>query len=387
VDQLDDIQRYTMQLFDYCKRNGWAGYDPYDALNSRMFGSTPFSKSKVCRIAFTQILKRLPINFRPILEIPKEQNPKAIALFLTASLKLLKSGLLENREIITSLAERLIELRSPDSAYWCWGYSFPWQTRTVLVPKWAPNLVCTSFVANSLFDLHEASGESRYRSIAVGSAEYLLNELYWEEGGSVACFSYPLPSSRSRVHNANFLGSALLLRAFKHTGDEKFLGPALKAARYSAAMQHEDGSWDYGEMSTQRWVDNFHTGYNLCALRSICRDAGTSEFEPQIHRGFDFYRKHFFREDGAPRYFHNRTYPIDIHSVAQSIVTLLAFTDFGEGNLTLARDVFRWAINNMWDGQGSFYYQKLPYHTTKISYMRWSQAWMLYALSILIERM
>jgi hypothetical protein len=221
--------------------------------------------------------------------------------------------------------------------------------------------------------------------MATSAVEYILNELYWTEGDSTACFSYPLPRLQTRVHNANFIGAALLCRVYKHTGAKKFLEPALKVARYSAAKQREDGSWDYGELSTQRWVDNFHTGYNLCALKAIREYAETSEFESHIQRGFEFYRKHFFREDGAPKYFHDRTYPIDIHSVAQSIITLLAFKDLGENNVSLAFFVFEWAINNMLDEQGYFYYQVLPYFKNKIPYMRWSQAWMLLALSTLLE--
>jgi hypothetical protein len=350
-----------------------------------MFDSTPFSKSKICRIVFTQILKRLPINVRPILAIPKEQNPKAIALFLMASLELSKSGLLKNREITASLAERLIELRSPDSTYWCWGYSFPWQTRAVLVPKGAPNLVCTTFVANALLDAYEQIRDSRYLGMALSATEYILNELYWRQDDGVAGFSYPVPSSRARVHNANFLGAALLCRSYKYSGEKKYLEPALAAARYSAGMQNDDGSWYYGELPTQRWIDNFHTGYNLCALDSIGRNARTSEFEPRLLSGFHFYKRHFFREDGASGYFHDRTYPVDIHSIAQSIITLLSLKALDKDNVSLAHSVFRWAIANLWNEEGHFHYQALPFFTIKIPYMRWSQAWMLLALSTLAE--
>jgi len=155
-------------------------------------------------------------------------------------------------------------------------------------------------------------------------------------------------------------------------------------ARYSASQQQDDGSWYYGEHPTQRWIDNFHTGYNLCALKSIGRYAATSEFESNIQRGFEFYRNHFFREDGAPKYFHNRTYPIDVHSVAQSIITLMAFKDLAENSVGLAQTVFRWAVEHMWDENGYFYYRVLPLLKVKISYMRWSQAWMLLALSTLL---
>ena len=41
-----------------------------------------------------------------------------------------------------------------------------------------------------------------------------------------------------------------------------------------------------------------------------------------------------------------------IHSVAQSIITLLAFKDFGKDNVDLAHAVFKWAMANMWDERG-----------------------------------
>ncbi|HEX8949183.1 MAG TPA: hypothetical protein VF790_09500 [Dissulfurispiraceae bacterium] len=373
-------------LLDYCRRNGWAGFDPYDALNSRAFERTPFFKSRICRIAITQIMKRLPINLRPLLSVSREQNPKAIAIFLGAFLKLSRLGLINTYgDLIGTMIEKLADLRSPGTPYWCWGYSFPWQTRTVLVPKGAANLVCTTFVADALLDAYESEREPRCLDMAVSAGEYMLNELFWTEGCSLAGFSYPLPSLRTRVHNANFLGAALFCRIYKHTGEKEFLSQALRAARYSAARQLDDGSWHYGELPTQRWVDNFHTGYNLCALRTICRDAGTTEFASHIRRGFAFYLKRFFREDGAPGYFHDRLYPIDIHSVAQSIITLLELKDFDEASTGLAHSVFRWAMDHMWDEKGYFYYRVLPFYKVKIPYMRWSQAWMLLALATFLE--
>jgi hypothetical protein len=302
-----------------------------------------------------------------------------------AFIKLSRLGLLDQEELIGMMVEKLIALRAQDTPYWCWGYSFPWQTRTILVPKGAPNIVCTVFVADSLLEAYETKRETRYLSMAVSVAEYILNELYWSTSDSVAGFSYPFPQLRSQVYNANFLGAAFLCRIYKYSGEKKFLESAMRVARYSAESQHDDGSWDYGGSSKQRWVDNFHTGYNLCALRSITRYAETSEFESHISRGFEFYLKHFFREDGTPKYFHNSTYPIDIHSVAQSIITLLTFKYLDENNVSLANAVCRWAMDYMWDEQGYFYYQVLPIYTNKISYMRWSQAWMLLALSTMME--
>jgi len=377
----------THKLVAYCRASDWAGYDPYDAANSKFFAAVPLLDHRIPRLVLTQLLKRLPVNIRPLLAIPKTQNPKGLALFLTTFIKLRKIGEENQQELeewIAGMIERLTALRSTGVAYSCWGYSFPWQTRTIVVPSGTPNLVCTTFVANALLDAYDYCQDSRCLDMAVSAAEYMLNELYWTDGTRTS-FNYPLPSVRSEVHNANFLAAALLGRAYSHTGDKKFIGPALQAARCSAAKQQADGSWYYGEAASQHWIDNFHTGYNLCALRDLSRYASTTEFDSVIQRGFEFYRSHFFGADGVARYFHDSTYPIDIHSVAQSVITLVTFNDVDPGSLKLASSVLNWAMTHMWDDRGYFYYRVLRSHTNRISYMRWSQAWMLLAMVTLQE--
>ena len=380
-----DTRHAIDRLLAYCGRNQWAGFDPYDCLNSRLIQQTPLRGSKWFRIVLTQVMKRLPVNLRPLFLVPPERNPKAIALFLKSIGKLMTVGMVTGDGLAGEMMKYLVELRAESSPYWCWGYCFPWQTRTELVPKGSPNLVCTCFVADALLDHYERTRDAAALEMALSAAEFLVNELYWSESGGEAGFSYPFPGARSRVHNANYLGAALLCRSFKHTGEKKFLDPALAVARYSSSMQHGDGSWDYGESPTQRWVDNFHTGYNLCALRSIGEDVATDEFQETIRKGLAFYRDRFFMDDGAPKYFHDRAYPIDIHSVAQSMITLLVFKNDCPDGDAVAHAVHRWAMEHMWDERGYFYYQVRPYFTNRISYMRWSQAWMLLALATLLE--
>ena len=375
----------TLKLLEYCQRRQWAGHDPYDALNSRLFSTLPALDRRIPRLVLTQLLKRSPVNFRPMLGIPQTQNPKALALFLVTLLKLRGLGIVNADNDIALLTKRLLETRSPGSELWCWGYSFPWQTRTLLVPRGAPNAVCTLFVANAILDLYERTDEARYLEMAVSAAQFLSAHCWTE--GEVTAVCYPLATQRSRIHNANLLGAALLARVAKHAGQKQFLDLAFKLARYSATRQRADGSWLYGELPNQAWVDNFHTGYNLSGLRVLGECAGTSEFDAQVSRGFRFYREHFFRDDGAPRYFHDRTYPIDVHCVAQSILTLIEFKHLHPDNIRLARAVYNWAVSHMRDKQGFFYYRVLPFWTIRTSYMRWSQAWMLLALSTLLEEL
>ena len=42
--------------------------------------------------------------------------------------------------------------------------------------------------------------------------------------------------------------------------------------------------------------------------------------------GHHYYQSSFFTEEGAPKYFHNRTFPIDIHACSQAILHFVAFS-------------------------------------------------------------
>jgi rhamnogalacturonyl hydrolase YesR len=386
-DTLTEAMAAGRRLLAYCRANDWAGYDPYDALNSELFKAFPVLNRRIPRLVLTQSLKRSPVNIRPYLRIPKTQNPKGLALFLSALLKAPQLNQDTNTDLVESLAQSILSLRSSGTSYWAWGYSFPWQTRTIVVPRGYPNLVCTMFVAGALLDLYEYRHDPQYLKIAVSAAEYMVRELYWESGdGRIASFDYPLPAQKSQTHNANLLAAAFLCRVFAHTGDNQLLDVALKAARYSAGRQQPNGAWYYGEAKTQQWIDNFHTGYNLCALQVIARLAPTPEFDRNIERGLEFYTRHFFLSDGTAKYFHDRTYPIDIHCVAQSIITLMSFKTARPDHVELANRVFQWARTNMWDdNNGCFYYRVLRLGKIRTSYMRWSQAWMVLALATLVS--
>ena len=379
------LTQTTLRLLAYCQNNGWAGYDPYDALNSELLQKSGLMHFRAARLMVTQLLKRSPINFRPVLRVPPSPNPKGIALFLSALVRLARMELAP-LDVVDSLVSTLLSLRSPDARHWCWGYPFPWQSRAALFPRWIPNVICTTFSGNALLDAYEELGNPECLKAALSAADFLLEDLYYEEPGSVACFSY-MPLARSKVHNANLLGAAFLCRVAQVSGQQKFLAPAMKAARFTVAHQHPDGSWDYGESDhpPQRWKDNFHTGFNLNALLILARTTGADEFESSAKRGFKFFREHFFAADGMPRYFHNRTYPLDIHSAAQGIITLVSFKNIDGQSLGLAQTVCDWTLRNMLAPEGFFYFQKHRFYTNRIPYMRWSQAWMLLALAALLE--
>jgi hypothetical protein len=104
-----------------------------------------------------------------------------------------------------------------------------------------------------------------------------------------------------------------------------------------------------------------------------------------LQRGYKFWRERFFLADGWPKYYHDSLYPADAHAAATAIITLLEFRESDSYALTLADTIAAWTINNLRDTGGFFYYQRRRFYTVHTPYMRWTQAWMLYALARLLE--
>jgi hypothetical protein len=113
---------------------------------------------------------------------------------------------------------------------------------------------------------------------------------------------------------------------------------------------------------------------------------GASCWKPALDAGYDFYEKRFFLADGTPGYYHDRLHPYDVHSAAQGVITFVEMTDLMPNAKAMSSRVARWAIAKLQDPTGFFYFQRGRFYTIKIPYMRWAQAWMLYALSIYLSR-
>ena len=148
----------------------------------------------------------------------------------------------------------------------------------------------------------------------------------------------------------------------------------------ACAGQEKDGSWVYGLLPVQSWKDSFHTGYNLDAIAFYSQFCGDDSYEENVKIGLDFYLKNFFLSDGCPKYYNNKTYPIDIHCPGQLWVTLSNLQAW-TNNHSLCLRVLDWTLTNMQNKKGYFYYQMKQVVSSKIPYMRWSNAFMFNALS------
>ncbi len=381
---MDIYEDSLEKLLLFCERENWSGYDPYDGLNSRIFQILPI-KNKFTRLAFIQFLKRVSFNLRKPFLIEKGLNPKGLGLFAGGYLKLYECfGLKEYRSKAIHFLDLLEQLSLKGYSGYCWGYNFDWQSRAFFVSQGISNLVCTTFIANAFLDAYKLLKNEKYLRVAQSSCQFIINDLNITRENEAICFSYT-PLDKTQIHNANFLAAALLARVYSPTREKNLLKFATDAVKFSLRYQNKDGSWYYGNLIWQKWIDNFHTGFNLVALKEYIDFSGSRDFYNALEKGFKYYKENFFLEDGIPKYYHDKIYPIDIHSVAQSIVTFVKLKDLSEGNIRQALKIAQWGIENMQDEKGFFYFQKYRCFTNKIPYIRWAQAWMTYALSTLIQ--
>lgn len=371
------VEDCIQEMLAYIEKEDYAGYDPYDALNSPVI-SYLGARSKWVRVAATHLVRRSPLNLRPLLGIRKGHNPKGIGLFLWGYSRLYALYKTDRYlERVDYLLELLDALRSKGYSGNCWGYNFDWQSWTFLRPKGTPTIVNTSFIGHALLDCYELTGRRKALELAIPIKDFILNDLHRTWEGETFCFSYT-PVDTEAVHNANLLGGSILARLMAHCDDDRLKPAVTGSLNYSMRHQRQDGSWFYAETDLQSWIDSFHTGFNLQAIRYILQAGLAREHEHAYRQGVRFYARNFFLKDGTPKYYHDRVYPIDIHACAQGICF---FSGEGQEYRPLVNEVADWVLKNMYGGGGVFHFRKSKVLTNRIPYMRWSEAWAFHALT------
>jgi hypothetical protein len=355
----------------------WTGSDPYDGLNARRFDGL-LRRTPVGRRVLTQVVRRSPLNLRPVLGIAPGFDAAAIASVVSAYAR----G--DDPEKLREPLALLDALRCDGFDEPCWGYHFDVQTRVFFYPRGTPNTIATSFVGLALLDAFERTGDDSLLDRAAGTARFFLSHVPQTRGDHGAFFGY-LVGDRTPIHNANLLVCALLARVHSHTGEAALREASEAGVTYSLRRQREDGSWPYAERPGLGWVDGYHTGYVLDALLT-CRDAGIeAASQSAIDRGLDHYQAHLFLADGTPKYTTTSVHPIDVQCVAQGIQTFALSSPARPELLDQARLVFDYARRRMQRPDGSFVYQRDRLWTVATPHVRWAAAPMLLALTHLLN--
>jgi hypothetical protein len=371
-----DVSLVSLQ--QWIEQCDYAGHEPFDLLNSPLLRESRTAWAPLA-IVFIQLGKRFGgTALRRWLRVPQSKNPKALGLCISAYCDLARCGQ-DTRAEATYLKRELQRLRSPHEFDYCWGYDWDYVSRCGRMPAFSPNCIATLFSARALLEMAEVFGDAEALEIARSAGRFIVTRLNRSvDTPEDLCLSYT-PSDCLKVFNASMLAGLLLSRLADH--DHDYLQLARRIMHYGVASQQPAGEWYYGSALRHRWIDGFHTAYNLEALLGYRRCTSDHSFDDAIRRGYKFYVSQLFRPDGAPKYFHNSIYPIDIHSCSQAI---LAFCDFADEEACARKravQVANWTLQHMRHKDGYFFYQKHRFWTNRTPYMRWGQAWMLHALA------
>ena len=375
---IDKIDRSLRLVESWVVEHNYMGYDPGDGLTSYL---RPLALGNLfAERLLQQAIWKSPVNLRPLLGVAPLDSTKGRG-FMAWGYALMHAadGQAAWRAKANECLTWLDRAREPGYAGHCWGNHFDFSTRSGCMKAHTPTIVWSGLIGQAFLEAYEQWLDPKYLDVAESICRWVLT-LPRESTETGNCLSYTAVFQNS-VHNSNLLGAGLLARTFKHRQNEEFRTVARDAVRYSCTRQRADGSWWYGENPRYHWIDNFHTGYNLDSLKRYIESTGDESFRPHLDRGYDYFKRTFFEPTGRPRYYHNRTYPIDIQCAAQAIDTFGLFADRDPKAIEMATKIADWTISNLQDRSGYFYYREYPLMKARTPYFHWGQATMFKALA------
>jgi hypothetical protein len=379
-----DIRHALKQVSSWVENHNYCGYEPFDGLSSWARPLT-FHNLLAERI-LQQLIRQSPINLRPLFGVSQKDSTKGRGYMAWGYLILYRD--LKSPELLqkaTACLEWLDKHKVSRFDNHSWSNHFDFSSRGGSYTSNDPIIVWTALIGHAYIEAFECTGNEWFLDIARSVCRWII-ELPREYTNSGNCISY-LANCQSSIHNSNMLGASLLARASKYIKDQSYREIAHSAMQYSCSRQLPNGAWWYAEDPKYHWIDNFHTGYNLESLHTYIEATGDSSYRKSFDEGLCFYKNHFFEPSGRPKYYHNKTYPVDSQCISQSIDTLSLVADWDKGSYDLARKVADWAICNMQDKRGYFYYRQYPFIKAKTPMLHWAQATMYKALARLYVRL
>ena len=287
-----EILRSLDKLQGWLERNHYTGYEPFDGLATYLRPLT--LGTKLGRQILVQLVKRFPVNVRPILGIKRATSTKGMGFLARGYLRWEQiessNGFQKHSE---DCLDWLSNHRSRGFSGSCWGNHFDYQTRLFYVPAESPTVVWSSLIGQAFIDAFEKYRKQAYLDEAVSISRFITLDLPRFTDRHGTCISY-VPHVNVQVHNANSLAAGFLARVYWHTNEPELKEIARQALAYTAGHQNPDGSWYYGSAANLRWIDNWHTAYVLDSYLDYRQATDDHRFDQTCEFGLQFYLKNFF---------------------------------------------------------------------------------------------
>ena len=378
------IERSLDLVERWIEDHDYKGYEPFDGLTSYLYPLT--LKNRLASQVLQQAVRRFPLNLRPLLGVRPLDSTKGRGYVAWGYLKRYQAaGDAAYRDKALSCLDWLDKNKSSLYDDHSWGNHFPYASRSGYIYEQESTIVWTGLIGQVFLEAYALFGVPRHLEIIRSIARWMA-DLPREETKNGLCLSYVV-RHQSSIHNSNMIGAAFLAGAAGVTGTGEYLSLARRAMEYSCTRQLRDGAWYYGEHPMYHWVDVFHTGYNLDALKRYQHYSGDLSFSDSLSRGYDYFRRSFFEPSGRVRYYHDRARPIDIQCASQAMDTLLFFSAEDPDAFASAERTALWYIHHMQSRDGHFYFRHYaPGIHNGAPMIHWGQATMHKSLASLILR-
>lgn len=360
--------------------NNYIGYNPYDILASEWINKN--IKNKKLLLSLTQFNKISPINFRPVLRIKKNHNPKATALIMSA---LIRTDFKKHRTVIESLKTMLLVGKSSEYNEYSIGFSFPIVLSSYTSKINHPSLIITLFVAYAFFEYYEKTKDQEILKQLLSIKNLIETQLYFEETENELWFSYNFEKQNEIFNSTAKIGKFYTL-LYKITKEKILINKIIKITNYTISHQRFDGSWPFAPKYD--YSDSFHTAFILEALYIMQPIIKSKNIDKALEKGFDNYKNNFIKSDFQPLYIHPK-YPnkglrnllaVTKTDIRDCSMAIILFSKMGQKEM--AKNIFKWTNSNMYQNKGYYSFYNEKYWPNKIEYIR-PQGWMLYAMSYL----
>jgi len=386
------IAKSLIKLERYVSRENYVGWDPYDGLLAQRIPEK-LRRNTLAGIILIQLNLYSPVNLRPLLGISKGSPNKSLALFARAYLIMYT---VFRRDEYLEKAVKLIRILSSNTSKVCSSYHFLYIAPKHYLGPSITDIICVTESLKLYVLAYEQTKNQEYFKLASRMFEILFHRLYVEKG-NIAYFKYTLYEQGKMVFNVSGLAleaSANFLSLEENIDIRKrYIDKLSKVILFLISHQSENGAWPYSYYSDGNryyWQIDYHQGLIVDGLNAVLPLIPSRYLRDLVYKSLEkavnFYMHKQFTPKGVSYYRYPIKYPIDIHNQAQGIITFskLYRATGREEYLNQAIKIALWTIKNMQGPQGYFYAHHWGIFTNKIPYMRWSQAWMMLALSELL---
>jgi len=274
---------------------------------------------------------------------------------------------------------------------YAWGYTFGWQTPSGFWQAGIPLITITPYAFWAFKKHYELTNNEESRGIALSIAEFALhdlNEIKMPNGTFSASYS---PISEDIVINANTYRTAVLLDAWKLSGNKKYKEVAERNIEFVLSYQGKTGEWFYEAKGPKdNFIDNFHTCFvirNLYYCYQVNKDENILN---AIIKGYDFYLTQLFYTNSRPKHFAKAKYAkmrkYEMYDYAEGIKLGILLRDIIPEAFEKAKWLANDLIENFQTKKGYYITRVTSFGTKhKVPYLRWPQAQLFYALTNLLK--